>query len=227
MVNSSAFFALWVKEMRQCAVPAAVAWMLAVGLRYILAPANPYSWDPIPFQVSAIILGSAFLAQENGTGAVNFLLRLPVARRLVFFSKMAAHVSLVVACATLAVLFMILFPPPERWVMYHPSASPPNYLTPIISIPLVYLIGVFVSIAFDKNLTALLAAIAVALLVILIALQLSYGVSDLWDGRPMDVMKRRDVTETIQRIVLNATLLIALIFSAGLSWWLFQTKEGR
>ena len=167
------------------------------------------------------MLGSAFLADENRARTTNFLLRLPVSRREVFFTKIKSHAAALAIWCVIAVALMAICTVPAQIDWGFPSQwHPRDFCTAAIWLPVIYFLAVIFSVMLDKSIAAFLAAAATAVGVYAMSTYLGIRcVEWLYLYLPANLRQAE--------IVSNLVLLLVLVVSALLSWWLFARKEGR
>ena len=246
---------LFAKEMRQnigtilalCAL--LFLYLLGRGLAPYLfdKPSPPIALFPLLYWTvfaMAAVLGAAFLADENGTRTVNFLLRLPLQRKQIFARKIASHFAILFAGLVAALLAILLARSLATVVTVRIFKTLPSYCwsvpllrwqaakaagihslyrdayTTIVWIPLIYFLAVPFSIVLDRAITAFLAAAACAAIIYALFQTAGYFVADIFH-LPSDPRFR------LAHLVSNLLLTAVLAAVVALSWRLFARKEGR
>ena len=171
---------------------------------------------------TALMLGSAFLADENAAHTTNFLLRLPASRREIFFTKIKSQaLSLAVWCVIAIALTAVLTVPARiEWRIPPHTWDPRDCCTVALWLPLAYSLAVSFSILLDKAIAAFLGALATTAGVCATSTYLGFRCME-W-LHPDSPVKLRQA-----QIVSNLLLLLVLGLSVFLAWRLFARKEGR
>lgn len=169
----------------------------------------------------ASVLGSVFLADENKSGATDFLLRLPLSRGRIYATKLLCHLILwLICCATaLLVLWVLLSSLRLNWWPQR-AFSPGTPYASVLRIPFIYFLAMSYSILLDRALFAFLAA-AASLIFVHATCQ---GIGYLVVGTASTGSLPNPQTVTFIGYFLETCLVVGAAF---LSWRLFSRKEGR
>ena len=169
---------------------------------------------------AAAVLGSAFLAEENASGSVNFLLRLPVPRQQLFSAKLLSQLALLAIGLVFALLLSALLQVCLEWEWDFRAWEPRQYWTALLWIPLVYFLAACFSVCAERAIVAFLAAMAFGAMFKALCQDMSITVSQWIAGGP-------PVEPPLAHVVSNVLLTCMLGAVVGLFWWLFLSKEGR
>lgn len=168
-----------------------------------------------------LILGSTFLAEENGARTVNFLLRLPASRGEIFFTKIKSHVATLGIWCVIAIVLIAVWTVLARIEWGLPDTSRLHDLcTAVLWLPLAYFLAVSFSVFLDRSIAACLAASATAVGV--------YAATNYLGVRYVEWLHPYStIDQRLTQIVSNFLLILVAAITASLSWWLFKRKEAR